>query len=65
MGRLNRVYDKFLSFKELQEKLGGRGRSSIYRDFKETGWLPKPIKIGGRLYWRERDVDAAVAELAE
>ena len=56
---------KYLNFHELQSKLGGRGRSTIYRDFSETGWLPRPIKIGGRLYWREDEVDAAISSLTE
>jgi len=55
---------RFLSFAELQTKLGGRGRTTIYRDV-ETGRLPRPLKIGSRLYWRERDVDAAISALAE
>ncbi len=50
---------RYLSFRDLQEKLGGRGRSTIYRDV-ETGRLPKPIKIGSRLYWAEADIDAAI-----
>lgn len=52
---------KYLSFKELQEKLGGRGRSTIYRDV-GLGRLPEPMKIGGRLYWVEADVDAYFAQ---
>lgn len=56
---------QYLTFKDLQAKLGGRGRTSIYRDFQESGWLPKPIKIGGRLYWAEDAVDAAIAKLGE
>lgn len=56
---------RYLSFGDLQTKLGGRGRSSIYRDFNQTGWLPRPIKIGGRLYWLETDVDAAIAALTK
>jgi len=55
---------KYLSFPDLQRKLGGRSRSSIYRDFGPDGWLPKPTKIGSRLYWNEADVDAAIASLA-
>ncbi len=54
----------FLSFSDLQAKLGGRSRSAIYRDFGPDGWLPKPTKIGSRLYWNEADVDAAIASLA-
>ncbi len=48
---------RFISFKQLCEKLGGRSRSSIYRDL-EHGRLPQPVKLGGRLYWVEDDVDA-------
>lgn len=55
----------YIDFRRLQEKVGGRSRSSIYRDFGPDGWLPKPIKIGSRLYWNEADVDAAIAALAE
>ena len=50
---------KYLSFTELREKLGGRGRSTVYRDI-EFGRLPKPIKLGGRLYWVESQVDEAL-----
>ncbi|MGK7650875.1 helix-turn-helix transcriptional regulator [Roseovarius sp. B08] len=50
---------KYLSFSELRQKLGGRGRSTVYRDI-EAGRLPKPIKLGGRLYWIERQVDEAL-----
>ena len=53
----------YLSFKDLQTKLGGRGRTTIYRDC-EQGHLPKPIKIGSRLYWNETAIDAKMAELA-
>lgn len=54
---------RYLSFSELQAKLGGRGRTTIYRDV-DQGRLPKPMKIGSRLYWNEADVDAAIASLA-
>jgi predicted DNA-binding transcriptional regulator AlpA len=50
----------YLSFGQLQAKLGNRSRSSVYRDV-ELGRLPKPIKLGGRLYWAEADIDAAIA----
>lgn len=50
---------KYLSFRDLQEKLGGRGRTTIYRDV-DMGRLPKPVKIGSRLYWNEAAVDAAI-----
>jgi prophage regulatory protein len=55
---------KFLTFGDLQRKLGGRGRTTIYRDV-EAGRIPPPVKIGHRLYWAEADIDAAIAELAK
>ena len=55
---------RYLTFKDLQDKLGGRGRTTIYRDC-ELGRLPKPLKIGSRLYWNEADIDAALAAHAE
>ncbi|WP_243611643.1 helix-turn-helix transcriptional regulator [Shimia aestuarii] len=51
---------KYLSFSELRQKLGGRGRTTVYRDVEE-GRLPQPIKLGGRLYWIESQVDEALA----
>ena len=50
----------YLSFRDLQQKLGGRGRTTIYRDV-ALGRLPKPLKIGSRLYWVESAVDDALA----
>ena len=55
---------RYLSFSDLQAKLGGRGRTTIYRDV-ENGRIPRPVKIGSRLYWREDEVDAAISALAE
>ncbi|MDU8942384.1 helix-turn-helix transcriptional regulator [Ovoidimarina sediminis] len=54
----------YLTFRELQAKLGGRGRSTIYRDL-EAGRLPQPVKLGSRLYWPESEIDAAMEKLAE
>jgi len=45
-----------ISFSTLRQKLGGRGRTTIYRDM-EAGRVPQPTKIGGRLYWDEQAVD--------
>ena len=55
---------RYLNFNDLQSKLGNRSRSSIYRDL-ECGRLPRPIKIGSRLYWPEQEIEAAIAALAE
>ena len=54
---------RYLTFRDLQDKLGGRGRTTIYRDV-ASRQLPKPVKIGSRLYWNEAEVDAAIASLA-
>ena len=54
----------YLSFSQLQAKLGNRGRTSIYRDL-EAGRLPKPVKLGARLYWPEDAIDAAIADLSK
>ncbi|MCE8526934.1 AlpA family phage regulatory protein [Ruegeria pomeroyi] len=50
---------RYLTFRDLQTKLGGRGRTTIYRDV-DLGRLPKPVKIGSRLYWNEAEIDAAI-----
>lgn len=55
---------KYLTFTELREKLGGRSRSAIYVDI-ENGRLPRPVKLGHRLYWPETEVDAHLAALRE
>ncbi len=48
--------DRYLTLRELRAKLGGRSRSAIYTDL-EAGRLPKPLKLGGRLYCSEGDLD--------
>lgn len=53
---------RYLTFTELRAKLGGRSRSAIYLDL-EAGRLPQPVKLGGRLYWPEGDVDAHLRNL--
>lgn len=55
---------RYLTFRELQTKLGNRGRTTIYRDV-EAGRLPRPVKIGSRLYWAEADIDAAISALSD
>ena len=46
----------YLTLNELRKKLGNRSRSAIYLDL-AAGRLPQPIKLGGRLYWPEADID--------
>jgi predicted DNA-binding transcriptional regulator AlpA len=54
----------YLTFADLRAKLGNRGRTTIYRDV-ELGRLPKPRKIGSRLYWADSEIDAAMSAAAE
>lgn len=53
---MNTPYVKYLRMKDLRIKLGGRSRSSIYRDI-EHGRLPEPTGRGKRLLWNEEEVD--------
>lgn len=55
---------QYLTFTELRAKLGGRSRSACYLDF-EADRLPQPIKLGGRLYWPEDEVDAHLRDLRD
>jgi prophage regulatory protein len=50
----------YLNLNQLSAKLGGRSRSSLYRDVDENR-IPAPLKIGSRLYWIESAVDDAIA----
>jgi prophage regulatory protein len=52
----------YLTLTELRSKLGNRSRSAIYLDI-NSGRLPQPIKLGGRIYWPEDDVDAHLRNL--
>ena len=54
----------YLTLTELRRKLGGRSRSAIYADL-AAGRLPQPIKLGGRLYWPEGDVDEHLRNLRD
>ncbi|NKX44879.1 helix-turn-helix transcriptional regulator [Roseicyclus persicicus] len=55
---------RLLDFNRLRQTLGGRSRSSVYRDI-EAGRLPQPLRLGGRLYWVEAEVHAYLEELAD
>ncbi len=52
---------RYITLHQLSVKLGGRSRSSIYRDL-EHNRLPSPMKLGHRLYWDEAEVEAVIAE---
>ncbi len=55
---------QYLNFVQLRAKLGGRSRSAIYLDM-AAGRLPLPVKLGGKLYWLEADIDAWLNDLRE
>jgi predicted DNA-binding transcriptional regulator AlpA len=54
---------KYLTLKEVCCRLGNRARSSIYGDI-ASGRLPKPLKLGSRVYWPEDELDAHFKRLA-
>lgn len=54
----------YLTLNELRVKLGNRSRSAIYGDL-SSGRLPQPIKLGGRIYWPEGEIDAHLRSLRE
>ena len=54
----------YLTLTDLRAKLGGRSRSAIYQDL-AAGRLLQPIKLGGRLYWPEGDVDTHLRNMRE
>jgi len=56
------VIMQYLNFRELRAKLGSRSRSAVYLDL-AAGRLPQPVKLGGRLYWPEGDVDVHLRNL--
>lgn len=53
---------KYLTLTELRAKLGNRSRSAIYADL-AAGRLPQPVKLGGRIYWPEAEIDAHLRNL--
>lgn len=55
---------KYLTLSELRAKLGDRSRSAIYADL-AAGRLPQPIKLGGRVYWPEAELDAHLQNLRD
>jgi len=55
---------QYLNFRELRAKLGHRSRSAVYLDL-AAGRLPQPLKLGGKLYWPEADVDTHLRGLRD
>lgn len=55
---------RYLNFAELRAALGNRSRSAIYLDL-AAGRLPQPMRLGGRLYWPENDLEAHLRALRD
>ncbi len=55
---------RFITLTELRAKLGNRSRSAIYIDL-AAGRLPQPVKLGGRLYWPEGDLEEHLRAMSE
>lgn len=53
---------QYLTLTKLRAKLGNRSRSAIYADL-AAGRLPAPVKLGGRVYWPEAEIDAHLRTL--
>lgn len=58
------MQQRYLTITQLSAKLGGRSRSSIYRDI-ECQRLPQPIRFGGRVYFVEEEVEQALSNARE
>ena len=54
----------YLTMNQVREKLGNRGRTTLYRDI-ELGRIPEPIRLGGRIYWPEDQIEAAMERLKD
>jgi prophage regulatory protein len=54
--------DQYLTLSDLSRKLGNRSRSAIYLDVAAKR-LPPPLKLGGRILWRESVIDAHLRAL--
>ena len=52
----------YITLTELRSRLGDRSRSAIYLDI-ANGRLPQPMKLGGRLYWPEGEMEAHLRAL--
>jgi predicted DNA-binding transcriptional regulator AlpA len=55
---------RLITFAELRAKLGNRSRSAVYNDLAQ-GRLPKPLKLGQRLYWDESALEQHLRAMAE
>ena len=55
----------YLTLTELSSKLGGRSRAPPFTSISPTVGYPQPIKLGGRLYWPEKDVETHLRALRD
>lgn len=61
---MQQVADVVLPSSALRERCGKISSMTVHR-WVAKGILPEPIKINGRNYWRESDVDALLAKAAK
>ena len=54
----------YITLTELRSRLGDRSRSAIYLDI-ANGRLPQPMKLGGRLYWPEGEMETHLRALRD
>jgi predicted DNA-binding transcriptional regulator AlpA len=54
---------RFLTLREVSERLSGRSRSALYVDM-QMGRLPQPVRIGKRVDWGEDDLASHLRALA-
>jgi len=55
---------QYITLRDVSKKIGGRSRSAIYCDI-AAGRLPRPITLGGKLYWPEEELDAHLRQMAD
>lgn len=53
--------DRYMTRREVQDYLGGRSRSALHCDV-AAGRIPKPRRLGGRIYWLRSELEAAMRE---
>ncbi len=47
---------RYLNMNQLREKRGQCGRNAVYKGIAD-GTLPQPLKIAGKNYWVEAEID--------
>jgi len=56
--------EKLMTIDDLASRLGGIGRSTIYRHIKSLPGFPRPVKVGGVTRFRLSEVEAFIVGLS-